>query len=186
IDDPWRVFLTTDHPNGAPFTSYPHLIRLLMDRSFRNDLLSQINPDAAASSHLSTLDRVYSLYEIAIMTRAAPARILGLTDRGHLAPGAIADIAVYHQADNPEQMFQQPMLVFKQGEVVVEEGRITRPVNGTTQVVRPDYDPGIEKRLGDWFEQYHSIKLQNFRISDDEMAAGIGSPVTIHPCRGRN
>ncbi|MEL0584161.1 MAG: formylmethanofuran dehydrogenase subunit A [Candidatus Thiodiazotropha sp. (ex. Lucinoma kazani)] len=186
IDDPWRVFLTTDHPNGAPFTSYPHLIRLLMDRSFRNDLLSQINPDAAASSHLSTLDRVYSLYEIAIMTRAAPARILGLTDRGHLAPGAIADIVVYHQADNPERMFQQPMLVFKQGEVVVEEGRITRPVNGTTQVVRPDYDPGIEKRLGDWFEKYHSIKLQNFRISDDEMAAGIGSPVTIHPCRGRN
>ena len=32
VRDPWRVFLTTDHPNGAPFTSYPHLIRLLMDR----------------------------------------------------------------------------------------------------------------------------------------------------------
>ncbi|MEY4717945.1 MAG: hypothetical protein RL563_563, partial [Pseudomonadota bacterium] len=35
VEDPWRIFLTTDHPNGAPFTSYPHLIRLLMDRSFR-------------------------------------------------------------------------------------------------------------------------------------------------------
>ena len=30
--NPWRVVLTTDHPNGGPFTSYPHLIRLLMDR----------------------------------------------------------------------------------------------------------------------------------------------------------
>jgi formylmethanofuran dehydrogenase subunit A len=37
VDDPWRVFLTTDHPNGAPFTSYPHLVRLLMDRTFRNE-----------------------------------------------------------------------------------------------------------------------------------------------------
>ena len=36
IKDPWRVFLTTDHPNGAPFTSYPELIRLLMDSDFRN------------------------------------------------------------------------------------------------------------------------------------------------------
>jgi formylmethanofuran dehydrogenase subunit A len=27
VDDPWRVVLTTDHPNGGPFTSYPHLIR---------------------------------------------------------------------------------------------------------------------------------------------------------------
>ncbi len=38
-EDPWRVFLTTDHPNGAPFHCYPHLIRLLMDKSFRNDML---------------------------------------------------------------------------------------------------------------------------------------------------
>jgi len=27
VNDPWRVVLTTDHPNGGPFTSYPHLIR---------------------------------------------------------------------------------------------------------------------------------------------------------------
>ena len=88
VNDPWRIFLTTDHPNGAPFTSYPHLIRLLMDRSFRNDMLSTINKDAAASCYLSELDREYSLYEIAIMTRAAPARSLGLKNRGHLGAGA--------------------------------------------------------------------------------------------------
>lgn len=183
VDDPWRVFLTTDHPNGAPFTSYPHLIRLLMDRSFRNDLLGEINPDAASASHLGSLQREYSLYEIAIMTRAAPARILGLTDRGHLAPGALADITVYHQHEDPEQMFANPMLVFKAGDLVVEEGRISKPVKGTTQVVRPEYDPAIEKEIGRWFERYHSISLHNFGISDDEMAEGIGSRVTVHPCR---
>ncbi|MEW8510551.1 MAG: amidohydrolase family protein, partial [Candidatus Thiodiazotropha sp.] len=172
-----------DHPNGAPFTSYPHLIRLLMDRSFRNDLLGEINPDAASASHLGSLQREYSLYEIAIMTRAAPARILGLTDRGHLAPGALADITVYHQHEDPEQMFANPMLVFKAGDLVVEEGRISKPVKGTTQVVRPEYDPAIEKEIGRWFERYHSISLHNFGISDDEMAEGIGSRVTVHPCR---
>lgn len=46
VKDPWRIFLTTDHPNGAPFTSYPHLIRLLMDKSFRNDMLATIHPEA--------------------------------------------------------------------------------------------------------------------------------------------
>ena len=29
VKDPSRVFFTTDHPNGAPFTSYPELFRLL-------------------------------------------------------------------------------------------------------------------------------------------------------------
>ena len=30
INDPWRVFLTTDHPNGAAFWRYPEIIRLLV------------------------------------------------------------------------------------------------------------------------------------------------------------
>ena len=31
IDDPWQVYFTTDHPNGAPFTRYPEILHLLMD-----------------------------------------------------------------------------------------------------------------------------------------------------------
>jgi formylmethanofuran dehydrogenase subunit A len=183
VDDPWRIFLTTDHPNGAPFTSYPHLIRLLMDRSFRNDMLSQINPNAAAASHLEAMEREYSLNEIAIMTRAAPARILGMSDRGHLAPGATADVTVYHPAGNPEQMFERPMLVFKAGQPIVEEGRISQPFTGATQVIRPEFDQDIEKRIKPWFDRYLSTSMENFIISDDEMAEGIGSPIHIHPCR---
>ncbi len=26
VADPWRIFLTTDHPNGGPFASYPQLV----------------------------------------------------------------------------------------------------------------------------------------------------------------
>jgi formylmethanofuran dehydrogenase subunit A len=128
------------------------------------------------------MDREYSLYEIAIMTRAAPAKILGLSDRGHLAPGAMADITVYHQHEDPEKMFERPMLVFKQGQPVVEDGKITQVVRGSTQVVRPEYDRSIEKLIDSRFRCFHSIELQNFAISEDEMAEGIGSQVNIHPC----
>ena len=93
-DDPWRIFLTTDHPNGAPFTSYPHLIKLLMDKSFRNDTFAKLNLDAQAMSTLASIDREYSLYEIAIMTRAGAAKLVGLHDRGHLGAGGAADIKV--------------------------------------------------------------------------------------------
>jgi formylmethanofuran dehydrogenase subunit A len=31
IDDPWRVFLTTDHPNGACFWRYPEIVHMLMN-----------------------------------------------------------------------------------------------------------------------------------------------------------
>ena len=184
-DDPWRIFLTTDHPNGAPFTSYPHLIRLLMDRSFRNDMLTHINPVAQQHTVLNTLEREYSLYEIAIMTRAAPAKILGLKDRGHLAPGTMADITVYRPQDNIEAMFAKPLYVFKGGELVVEKGQLKKIVRGKTQVVKPDYDNSIEKKLNRYFNRYHTMKLSNFKISDDEMAEDIGSPVQVHACKDR-
>ena len=182
IDDPWRVFLTTDHPNGAPFTSYPHLIRLLMDRSFRNDILSTINKDAAAHSILSTIDREYSLYDIATMTRAAPAKSLGLKNRGHLGSGAIADITVYSNNKNKEKMFSKPDYVFKDGELVVRKGKVTKVKNGVTHTLRPEFDKSIEKTLNSYFEKYQTVSLENFKIDDDEIVEHGNGKIVIQPC----
>ena len=44
IDDPWRVFFTTDHPNGAPFTAYPDILALLMDRDLRAQWIATLPP----------------------------------------------------------------------------------------------------------------------------------------------
>ncbi|HEV8262251.1 MAG TPA: formylmethanofuran dehydrogenase subunit A [Burkholderiales bacterium] len=182
VQDPWRVFLTTDHPNGAPFTSYPHLIRLLTDRDFRNRKLAQIHPEAAAHSELAGLGREYSLFEIAIMTRAAPARSLGLAERGHLGAGAAADITVYEDHADREKMFTAPEYVFKDGDLVARHGRIVKTSRGATHVVRPDFDRGIEKPLRDYFERYHTIGFDNFAISSDELA-DCGSRETLaHAC----
>ena len=43
-NDPWRVVLSTDHPNGGSFLSYPALIQLLMDRAVRDERSKQVNP----------------------------------------------------------------------------------------------------------------------------------------------
>lgn len=181
-EDPWRIFLTTDHPNGAPFTSYPHLIKLLTNKSFRNDMLASINPDAAALSTLASIDREYSLYEIAIMTRAGAARLLGLRDRGHLSPGAAADITVYTQMEDMERMFARPSLVFKDGQLVVREGEVVNIVWGNLHTVKPEYDAGIERRLHDYFDRYHTVSLDNFKIRDWEIEHDGRSKIMVHPC----
>ncbi|MGB8275719.1 MAG: formylmethanofuran dehydrogenase subunit A [Alphaproteobacteria bacterium] len=185
VDDPWRVFLTTDHPNGAPFTTYPHLIRLLMDRSFRNDTLAKINKHAAAASALPSLDREYTLYEIAIMTRAAPARILGLADRGHLGAGAAADIVVYTDDADKERMFAKPDLVFKDGVLVARKGELVAVTWGGTHVVRPDYDRGIEKSLRTYFDDFLSMRMEHFAFSESELADQNRFHAIVQPCHPR-
>ena len=185
VDDPWRIFLTTDHPNGAPFTSYPHLIRLLMDRSFRNDMLKTINADAALASNLASIKREYSLYEIAIMTRAAPAKSLGLKKKGHLGIGADADIAIYREHDNRERMFEKPTHVFKGGELVVRNGKVKTHSVGATHVVRSDYQRSIKKTLDTYYSRYMTLSKDRAKVSDDEIRDYGQGELVIHQARRR-
>lgn len=168
INDPWRVYLTTDHPNGGPFFMYPHLIHMLMDRGFRAEQLSKINARAAQRSILSQLDREYSLYEIAILTRAGTARRLGLVNKGHLGVGADADITIYNKAlDDIEGMFGRPRYVLKGGQVVVRDGRIVQVVQGRTLVVKAHWDRSILEQARAHFEHYYTISFDNYAVQDE-------------------
>jgi len=180
VDDPWRVFFTTDHPNGAPFTAYPELFHLLMDRDYRAEWLARINPVAAEIAVLRHLDREYDLNDIAVMTRAAPARLLGLPDRGHLGPGATADIAIYREQADKAAMFRAAHLVLKDGRIVVEEGRVVTSVRGRTHAVAPAFDPGIERPLRDYFDRFHLVGLDNFALRPEGMAELLGAELVLH------
>ncbi len=166
VEDPWRVVMSTDHPNGGSFLAYPQIIRLLMDRTYRQDVMKTVNPDIRKRCMLPDLDREYTMNEIAIITRAAPAKILGLKHKGHLGPGADADITIYAPHENKETMFEMPQYVIKSGELIVEKGEIRQELAGKTMHVAPSYDQDIESNISEWFEQYYSIRFRNYPVSD--------------------
>ena len=164
VQDPWRIALSTDHPNGASFIHYPHIIRLLMDREFRRETMKKVNPKAIARTTLPEQNREYSLFEIAIITRAAPARILGMKNKGHLGLGADADITIYDKKDDKEQMFACPRYVIKDGRVLVEEGQIRQETYGRTLYVAPQFDVSIEKDIRNFFRKYYTIEFENYPV----------------------
>ena len=161
--DPWRVVLSTDHPNGGTFLSYPELIRLLMDRAYRDDRLKAVNQKLlAGSALLDGLAREYTLGEIAIVTRAGPARLLGLSHKGHLGPGADADVTVYAPDADRAKMFAAPRYVIKGGAIVVEEGQLRRAPAGARLAVRPDYDVAVKKDVKRFFDDYATVAFENY------------------------
>ena len=180
IDDPRRVFFTTDHPNGAPFTTYPEIFALLMDRDLRAQWIATLPPAAVAVTTLADIKREYTLGEIAAMTRAAPAKLLGLADRGHLGPGAVADVAVYAEDADKAKMFRSAALVFKDGDLVVRDGQVTHYRWGRALTVEPGHDRAIERRMRDYYDQRYGLPAEVVAVP----AAAIGRPEPFEtvPC----
>jgi formylmethanofuran dehydrogenase subunit A len=163
--DPWRVVLSTDHPNGGSFLSYPALIQLLMDRRAREEQLKRVNPALLAGSALADgLAREYTLSEVAIVTRAGPARLLGLRHKGHLGPGADADVTVYVRNHDIAKMFTHPRYVIKGGSLVVEEGQLRRAPAGRRLRLRPEYDDALLPDLRHYFEEYSTVSFENYPV----------------------
>ena len=165
--DPWRLVLSTDHPNGGSFLSYPRLIRLLMDREFRNEQIKRVNRRAMQRTVLGDdLDREYTLEEIAIITRAGPARLLGLRDKGHLGVGADADITIYDDRADREEMFAAPRHVIKDGRAIVQDGELRAAPPGRLLRVGAGYDPSIEPALQALFEDRYSVRFDSYPVRE--------------------
>ncbi len=173
VNDPWRIAMSTDHPNGGSFLAYPEIIALLMSRDLRREMLKRLPERIRERCTLHDLEREYTLTEIAIITRAGPARMLGLSHKGHLGIGADADITVYTPNSDVQTMFALPRFVFKAGELIVEHGEIRRVPYGPVLCVEPAYDPTILRHVEPWFEEHYAMRFANYPVGDEYLSRGL-------------
>ncbi|XRP96688.1 tungsten-dependent formylmethanofuran dehydrogenase subunit FwdA [Methanocaldococcus sp. 16A] len=174
-----KVLLTTDHPNAGPFTRYPRVIAWLMSKKYRDEwLYNKVHKWAQQRSQVADSDKEYDLFEIAKVTRANQAKVLGLSkERGHLGVGADADIAIYEidpeekDGKKIEKAFRYAKYVLKRGEVVVKNGNVVKEVFGDTIYVDVKVDESLEqeimKDLREKFTKYYSINLESYPVSDE-------------------
>jgi formylmethanofuran dehydrogenase subunit A len=189
IDDPWKIYLTTDHPNAAPFTTYPKIISWLMSGKARERMLKKINKKAGKRSLLPSIDREYDLYEIAIATRAGQAKALGLKNKGHLGVGADADVAIYDLNPRTTDLAKKPRTVrrafekaaytIKGGEIVAKDDVIVKSMEGRT--IWTDLEvascPEVLQDLKKRFRDYWTIEFENYAIPERFLKAS--APVHI-------
>jgi formylmethanofuran dehydrogenase subunit A len=100
---------------------YPGLFAWLGDRQARREF------EGGEVGH-----RLYSFQDWVYATRTLPARLLGLADRGHLGPGARADLALFDLPPGAApaawpQAAGGCRTLLKAGEVVWAEGSLVRP-----------------------------------------------------------
>jgi len=183
VKNPWQCLLTTDNPNGAPFVKYPEIIALLMSKRYRDAEFATIHQDTEKRVPLPAIERELNWYDIAVMTRAGQARALGITDlgKGHLFPGAEADIAIYPiriDEIDPSAEYEQVIKGFSQTEYTIKRGRVVSRrgdaiIDGenTTFWVKPKvsaaYDMQHDPKFQELFERYYSIRMSNYPVQEE-------------------
>jgi formylmethanofuran dehydrogenase subunit A len=189
IKDPWKIFLTTDHPNGGPFFAYPKIFAWLLSKKARMATLKNCHAKAQKRSLLPTLDRELSLYELAVMTRAGQAKALGLKSKGHLGIGADADVAIYNI--NPEtadiaqkykpvrRALGNAAYTIKDGKVVVKDGEVIQHVDGRTMWldVKTTEEVEIDDEMKRKFKEYWTVEYDNYPVMDHYIK--VSDPITI-------
>lgn len=177
IKDPFQVYLTTDHPNAGPFTQYPRIISWLMSKRAREGEFKRLHKLTGKRSLIETIDREYTLYEIAIITRAGQAVALGVSDtKGHLGIGADADVAIYDMNPNDltpekiERAFSYALYTIKDGRIVVKNGEIVQVTQGKRFWVNPQVDKGLERTmlrdLRRTFARFYTVSMSNFPVQE--------------------
>ncbi|HLC00399.1 MAG TPA: formylmethanofuran dehydrogenase subunit A [Candidatus Bathyarchaeia archaeon] len=189
ITDPWKMFLTTDHPNGGPFFAYPKIIAWLISNKARMATLKKCHKKAQKKSLLTSINRELSLYELAIVTRAGQAKALGLKNKGHLGVGADADVAIYNV--NPETIdiarkyktvrraFRNAAYTIKDGKIVVKDGEVVQHADGRTMWV--DVETAQQEKVDEdmklKFKQYWTVEYDNYPVFDHHVK--VKDPITV-------
>jgi formylmethanofuran dehydrogenase subunit A len=174
--DPLRTFITTDHPNAGPFIRYPRVIKWLMSEKARKAQIDafKYSDKVVSGSNIAGIDRELGLYEIAQMTRAGPAKSLGLGSiYGGLKPGMDADVVLYDlnpekpfTPDSIEKAFSAAAYVFKTGVPVVKDGEIISNGNKRTIWVNPTVNdnPQVVRDVQDKFLKFYSVNQGNYEV----------------------
>jgi formylmethanofuran dehydrogenase subunit A len=175
--DMMRCHLTTDHPNAGPFTRYPRVLKWLMSQKARDEQIKafKASDKVVSQSQIAEIDRELTLFEVAQMTRAGPAKVLGLSHMyGGLKPGLDADVAVYdfnpekeHKPDEIEKAFSHVKFLWKTGTPIITDGEIISHGNKRTLWVNPkvNENPQVMRDIHDKFLKFYTVTEKNYEVT---------------------
>ncbi|MFA0822479.1 MAG: formylmethanofuran dehydrogenase subunit A [Methanomethylovorans sp.] len=194
VKDPWKSIMTTDSPNGGPFIKYPLVMAWLMSLKARQDTMRECHKWANDRSGIGGEEREMSLYDLAILTRANPARTIGMAYRkGTLGVGADGDVCIYNidptklDVNDYESLIrnlQNSEYTIKDGEIVARQGEIVAVPQKRTfyaDIKVPDADEKhMLEDVKEWFK-YYTLGFSNYPTPERYLANP--TPMTVNPLR---
>src|SRR5262249_42637228 len=98
----------------------------------------------------------------------------------HLGQGARADVALYRPGKDIAQMFRAAARVYKNGELVVRDGEVTRYRYGRALHVTPTVEASMRRRMNEYYDSRYG--LPSDFMQPPEGAIGRAQPFEAVAC----
>lgn len=180
IRNKFQVSFSLNFPNYANLSDIPEIVTWLVSKDARENFMKDMNDEFLNNNSLSNNDKVLNFSDFVCITRASPAKSLGLTNiKGNLGSNADGDLNILdiniNEIDiskNPEKLkraLSNIEYVVKSGKIIKKQKEINLNPNGLifwssgkAEVKERDF---VISKKNDFYQKYSSMFYNSYKIS---------------------
>ena len=183
VKNKWQLQFSINYPNYADINDVPEIAAHLMSSKARREFIEDLSQEFLKENNLTNNDQVLTFKDFVIITRASPAKSLGLGDiKGNLGINSDADINIldidinemdvsknYEQLKNSLSNIEY---VIKSGKIVKNKEKIDLNCQGkifwSQGFVEKEDKSVIMKSKVDFYKKYGSIFYESLGVSVED------------------
>ncbi len=172
VKNKWQVQLSFNFPNYSDISSLPQITSWLISKKARETFMDGMNDIFIDDTSLADLDDVLSFYEYIILTRASPAKSMGLASiKGGFTPGADGDVNILdidideidlsNEFEKLASALRNVEYVIKNGEILKHGDKINLKNEGKIFWTEGHVDGQAKEKImskkREFYQKYYSI-----------------------------
>ena len=180
VNNKWQLQLSCNFPNYSNITNLPEIAIWLMSNEARKDFMIGMNEDFLKNNSLRNNDKILTFNQFVIITRASPAKSLGLGNiKGNLGAGAEGDINILdidlREIDSEKdhkkikEVLSNIEYVIKAGKIIKSKDLIDLTSHGQIFWSEGKIDNNnaqiILSKKREFYQKYSSMFYESYKIS---------------------
>jgi len=180
IKNKWQLQFSINFPNYAHINDVPKIATWLTSKKARDEFIADMNQDFINNNSLQNHDDSLSFNDFVIISRASPAKSLGLGDiKGNLGIGSDADVNILNidlnktDIEKEHEMLNKALIdieyVLKAGKIIKNDDKIDLTTQGKIFWTEGHADKEdkefIMKKKREFYQKYYSIFYDSLKIT---------------------
>ena len=180
IKNKWQVQLSVNFPNYSSISKVPQISSWLLSNKAREDFMQDFSSEFLKDNTISSNNESLSFFEYVIITRASPAKSLGIGDiKGNLGIGADGDLNIIDlnlKKENIHNNYQSVIDAFSNLNYVIKSGKIIKKdqnldltskgkIFWTEGIPKKDRDTFVLNKKKEFYEKYYSSFYKSIKVN---------------------